>query len=215
MYVSSQSPNSSHLFFPLWYPSLFSTSLSLFLLCKQVHRWRDDPGLSGRGQHNPRHPLKRGDGGAGGAVRDAQMLALMKEEGTASWELQAGSRPQKGKETHSCLEPPKDETLLTPKFQTSDSQNCERIYLFCFWLLGWCWCLVAKSCLTLLQPHVLQPARLLCPWNFPGKNTGVGCHFLLQGIFLTQGSNPSLLCWQVDSLPLSHQGSPFWPLTSF
>ena len=33
------------------------------------------------------------------------------------------------------------------------------------------------------------PARLLCPWDSPGKNTGVGCHFLLQGIFLTQGSN--------------------------
>ena len=55
------------------------------------------------------------------------------------------------------------------------------------------------------------PTRLLCPWDFPRKNTGVGCHFLFQGIFLTQGSNPSLLCllhWQVDSLPLSHQGSP-------
>ena len=35
--------------------------------------------------------------------------------------------------------------------------------------------------------------RLLCPWDFPGKNTGVGCHFLLQRIFLTQGLNPSLL----------------------
>ena len=34
-----------------------------------------------------------------------------------------------------------------------------------------------------LQPHGLQPTRLLCPWNFPGKNSGVGCHFLLQGIF--------------------------------
>ena len=33
----------------------------------------------------------------------------------------------------------------------------------------------------------------LCPWNFPGKSTGAGCHFLLQGIFLTQGSNPRLL----------------------
>ena len=40
-----------------------------------------------------------------------------------------------------------------------------------------------------LRPNGLQPARLLCPWDFPGKNTGVGCHFLLQGIFLTQGSN--------------------------
>ena len=38
--------------------------------------------------------------------------------------------------------------------------------------------LVAQSCLTLL-PHGLQPTRFLCPWDFPGKNTGVGCHFLL------------------------------------
>ena len=44
-----------------------------------------------------------------------------------------------------------------------------------------------------VRPHGLQPARLLCPWGFPGKNTGVGCHALLQGIFLTQGSNPNLL----------------------
>ena len=62
-----------------------------------------------------------------------------------------------------------------------------------------------------LWPHWLQPSSLLCPWNFPGKNAGVGCHFLLQGIFLTQGSNPYLLrflCQQVDSLPLSHLRSP-------
>ena len=45
-----------------------------------------------------------------------------------------------------------------------------------------------------LQPHRLWPTRLLCPWDFPGKNTGVGCHFLLQGIFLTQESKMSLLC---------------------
>ena len=35
-----------------------------------------------------------------------------------------------------------------------------------------------------MGPHGLEPAQLLCPWVFPGKNTGVGCHFLLQGIFL-------------------------------
>ena len=46
-----------------------------------------------------------------------------------------------------------------------------------------------------LWPHGLQPARLLCLWNFPSKNTGVGCHFLLQGIFPTQGLNPHLLCF--------------------
>ena len=57
-------------------------------------------------------------------------------------------------------------------------------------------------------PHGLQPARLLCPWRFPGKNTGVGCHFLLQGILLIQGLNPHLLHRQASSLPLSYQGSP-------
>ena len=44
-----------------------------------------------------------------------------------------------------------------------------------------------------MRPCGLQPARLLCPWDSPGKNTGVGCHFPLQGIFPTQGSNPGLL----------------------
>ena len=61
-------------------------------------------------------------------------------------------------------------------------------------------CVRAQSCLT-LRPHGLQPTSLLCPWNFPGKNTGVGCHFLLQGIFSTQGLNLHLLHWQADSLP--------------
>ena len=49
-----------------------------------------------------------------------------------------------------------------------------------------CCCLVTKSYPT-LWPHGLWPARLLCPWDFPGKNATVGCHFLLQGIFLDQG----------------------------
>ena len=69
------------------------------------------------------------------------------------------------------------------------------------------------SCLVVsnsLRPHGLQPTRFLCPWNFSGKNAGVGCHFLLQGIFLTQGANSHLLgilhC-QAESLPLSHLGS--------
>ena len=45
------------------------------------------------------------------------------------------------------------------------------------------------------QPHGLQPTRLLCPRDSPGKNFGVGCPALLQGVFLTQGSNPSLFCF--------------------
>ena len=58
-----------------------------------------------------------------------------------------------------------------------------------------------------LRPHGLQLTRLLCPWNSPGKNTGVACHFLLQGIFPTQGLNSCLwhlMHWQADSLPLCH-----------
>ena len=62
-----------------------------------------------------------------------------------------------------------------------------------------------------LWPHGLWPTRFLCPWDFPGKNTGVGCHALLQGFFLTQGSNSSLLNflhWQAGSLPLEPPGKP-------
>ena len=64
---------------------------------------------------------------------------------------------------------------------------------------------VSKSCLTLATPQTVA-TRLLCPWYFPSKNTEVDCHFLLQGIFQTQGSNPGLLCCsqspalQADSL---------------
>ena len=51
-------------------------------------------------------------------------------------------------------------------------------------------CLVAKLCSALLRPYgLLLPIRLHCPWYFPGKNTGAGCHFLLQRIFPTQDSN--------------------------
>ena len=58
-----------------------------------------------------------------------------------------------------------------------------------------------------LQPHGLWPAKLLCPWNFPGKNTGVGSHPLLQGIFPTQGLNPGLLHCRQILYGLNHQES--------
>ena len=64
---------------------------------------------------------------------------------------------------------------------------------------------VAQSCLTLCSP--MDPTRLLCPWDFPSKCTGVGCHFLLQGIFLSQGSNPGLPHCKQTLYPLSQQGS--------
>ena len=62
-------------------------------------------------------------------------------------------------------------------------------------------------------PWTVEPGRIFLAslplaWDFPGKNTGVGCHFHLQGIFPIQGSNPGLLhCRQTLSC-LSHQGSP-------
>ena len=64
-----------------------------------------------------------------------------------------------------------------------------------------------------LQSHGLQPTRLLYPQSFPGKNIGAGCHFLLRGIFLTQGSNLRhlwLLHWQAGSSP----GKPSYSFTS-
>ena len=47
---------------------------------------------------------------------------------------------------------------------------------------SWWWRSVAQLYLILLHPYGLKPTRLLCPWDFPGRYTGVGCHFLLQGI---------------------------------
>ena len=79
---------------------------------------------------------------------------------------------------------------------------------FFIYMLTKCVCCVLSHSVISdsLQPYGLWPARFLCPWDSPGKDTGVGCHFLLQGIFLTQGANLSLLHWQADSLPLSQQG---------
>ena len=65
-------------------------------------------------------------------------------------------------------------------------------YILCKFVLS---CSIVSNS---LQSHELQPARLLCPWDSPVKNTGVGCCTLLQGIFPTQGSNPGLLhCRQI------------------
>ena len=71
-------------------------------------------------------------------------------------------------------------------------------------------CMHAKSlcCVQLLATFGLQPARLLCQWDFPGKDAGVGCHFLLQGIFPIQGSNLSHLPWQVDHFTSEPPGKP-------
>ena len=96
-----------------------------------------------------------------------------------------------------------DSTCRGPPGSDSESSCCKLLIdstlLIC--------CLVAESCPT-LRLHGLKPTKSLRPWDSPGKNAGVSCHFLLQGIFPTQGLNLCLLHWQADSLPLGHQGSP-------
>ena len=67
-----------------------------------------------------------------------------------------------------------------------------KMLLIFFSSSGVCVHVCAQLCQTLCDPWTVV-LRLLCPWNSPGKNTGVGGHFLLQDIFLTQGSNPGIL----------------------
>ena len=69
---------------------------------------------------------------------------------------------------------------------------------------------VMSDCRSVVSDSVTPwtvATRLLCLWNSPGKHTGVGCHALLQGIFLTQGSNPGLLYCRQILYQLSHRGS--------
>ena len=71
-----------------------------------------------------------------------------------------------------------------------------------------CVCVCVLSHIQLVVTPRTIAHRFLCAWNFPGKNTGVGYHFLLQGIFLTQGSNQPLLHYRQILNPLSHLRRP-------
>ena len=73
------------------------------------------------------------------------------------------------------------------------------------WMNEWMWSRSVVSDSS--RPHGLWPTRLLHSWDSPGKSTGVGCHFLLQGIFPTQGLNPGLPHCRQTLYHLSHQGS--------
>ena len=69
------------------------------------------------------------------------------------------------------------------------------------WKWKWSCSVISDS----LWPHALLLTRPFCPWDFPGKNSGVGCHFLLQEIFPTQGLNLGLLHCRQLLYHLSHQ----------
>ena len=77
---------------------------------------------------------------------------------------------------------------------------------FCFICV--CVCVQSLSYIQLFVTPWTMHARLVCPWGSLSKDTEVGYHFLLQRIIPDQGSNPCLLHWQADSLPLSHRVSP-------
>ena len=66
---------------------------------------------------------------------------------------------------------------------------------------------VSKSCPTLITPNTVAQ-KLLCPWDSPGRDARVSCHFISQGIFPKQRSNLCLLNWQLVSLITKPQGKP-------
>ena len=78
---------------------------------------------------------------------------------------------------------------------------------------------VAQSCLTLCDPLDCSLPGFPCPWDFPGKSTGVGCRFLLQGIFLTEGSDPGLhivdRCFTVWATSWTIKKVEHWRIDSF
>ena len=95
--------------------------------------------------------------------------------------------------------------VIPPDIKTSFKGWRSHEWLPQVWIVNMC-SFVSDS----LQ-HGLWLAKLLRPWNFPGKNTGIGYHSLLQWIFPTQGLIPKLLYllhWQVNSLPLAPPGKP-------
>ena len=103
-----------------------------------------------------------------------------------------------------------DDLLMELRYKSPDCYvTDDDLYLFVRYYLGWkVKTLVIQLCPTLWDSVDCRPLDS-CPWDSPGKNTGVvGCHSLLQGIFPTQGSNLGLPhCKQILYHP-SHQGSP-------
>ena len=73
-----------------------------------------------------------------------------------------------------------------------------------------CCCLISQSHPTVLRPHGLEPTRILCSWDFPGKNTGAGCHFLLQGNLPSPGMEPASPALAGGFCTTEAPGKPPW-----
>ena len=112
---------------------------------------------------------------------------------------------------------PKNKNEKTKTHHPSMNRICKPLPRWTHWQVSQasqsmilCMCIQLLGCVWLFATHGLQPTGLLCPWNFPGKNTGLGCHFLLQGIFPTTLDQTHVSCigrWILYHL--SHLGSPY------
>ena len=143
-------------------------------------------------------------------LRRASQVVWWVKNLPAMWEMQemqVGSLggedpPEEGMATHSSI---LAFSMIQRMFYLAQNDHFH-------WVKNFIWnscimyvCSVTSSSLRLYRP---QPPRLLCPWESPGKNTGVGCHAFLRGIFPTQGSNPGLPHCRWILYCLSHQRSP-------
>ena len=154
------------------------------------------------------YALSQGGSGAAGHEGRARRLA---QEATSRWAESGSSNserclPGDQKEVGSGCRTHTQTSLRPGVKQVCLSFITVHVYVCVYVCVHVCACTHSVTSNS-WWPHGLQPARLLSQWDSPGKNTGVGCHFLLQGIFSTQGLNPGLSHWQTDSSSLSHQGS--------
>ena len=94
-------------------------------------------------------------------------------------------------------------SMLSPSKASIQLKRCYLVNETSFYVLVMRRSVMSDS----LRPHGLQPTRLLCPWDFPGNSTRVDRHFLLQGIFPTQRSNPDLPHCRQMLYHLSHHGN--------
>ena len=81
-----------------------------------------------------------------------------------------------------------------PSIKLMNTSITSHIYFFVFSCCCCCFCQVASVVSDSVRPHRRQPTRLPCPWDFPGKNTGVGCHFLFQCMKVKRESKVAQSC---------------------
>ena len=175
---------------------------------KTTQEGRTGASQNGAGQQRRQDSEPAGSGGRG--QRQAADTGLPQGAGSAREEDAVTSRACAPERQQTV---PKAPGLLVSRSFAFLPREITRLP---FWFLVFklhhlccCFAAVSRSVLSKsLRPRGLQPARLLCPWDSPSKNTGVGSLSLLRGIVPTQGSNPHLLHCRQTLYHLSHQGSP-------